>query len=86
MSTTFKHIAEELTMFVKNNASYTKPARKITKKEFEEFKQHYIFDQLCDTSFGYAFSKRFDISDYFLKFVASTDIAIEHIHRMGYVK
>lgn len=39
---------------------------KVSKKDYEQFRNEYIFDAIQGKSFGSAFCDRFDITDYLL--------------------
>ena len=62
------------------------PPGKVSRDEYEVFCKEYLFDNLREESFGRAFCKRFDITDYVLDILPSEQSAKLHITSFRYVE
>lgn len=59
----------------------TKNSMKITRKEFNNWKQQFTWDALCGSSYGQSFCKYFIINDYILEFSRDPTFCDEYIQR-----
>lgn len=57
----------------------------IAEAEYQIFCKEYLFDNLKEVSFGKAFCKRFDITDYVLDLLPTENSARKHITTVGYI-
>lgn len=59
--------------------------KSVDKEEYEIFCKEFVFEKIKGQTFGYAFCKKFDLNDTFLKDL-SDDTAKYHIEKLGYIK
>lgn len=76
------NLAEQIVSY-SFNASQYKNAVSVT--EFENFCKEFLFEQIKGNNFGYAFCKKFNIEDIFLKKITSEVFAKERIKQCEYV-
>ena len=63
-----------------------KDKKKITQKEYDEFKKEFVFEKLKGNTLGQAFCKKFQMADYML-LTLKDDNEIEFlIKNLGYIK
>jgi hypothetical protein len=80
--TSFEHMVKQLTRVDAGLIS----VKNIPRDEYEIFCKEYMFDKLKDVSFGTAFCKRFEVTDFVLDLLQSENSAKKHIEYIGYIK
>lgn len=58
----------------------------VSKKEYEQFCEEYIFNAIKGDTFGFAFCTRFNIVDYMLLFERSSTKAQRYIEQARYIQ
>ncbi len=64
----------------------SKAKKTITKEQYDQFKNEFVFDKLRGLTLGQAFCEKFKINDYMLSNIKSDEEAIFLIENLGYIK